>query len=232
MRLAGLDIFRGYAIILMITFHLFFDLNNFHILNINIDHGIYWKYFRYFIVSMFLFAAGISIKLANEDGFNFSKFKKRFFILLIASLFVSIGSYTQFPNSWIYFGILHFFLFSSIFGLLFLHIPKISFVVALLIIIAYNTGTPNMHWLFNTLQEPLNLPIKHTQDLVGFFPWFGIFLLGIVFTSYNLHLKFFDNTFYKSTSKINIALSYTGKNSLLIYLLHQPILFGIFLAIT
>ncbi|MBT5933864.1 heparan-alpha-glucosaminide N-acetyltransferase [Sulfurimonas sp.] len=232
MRLVGLDVFRGHAIFLMIIFHLFFDLNNFHILDIDILHGAFWKYFRYFIVCMFLFSAGISIKLANENGLNFTKLKKRILILALASLFVSIGSYTQFPNSWIYFGILHFFLFASIFGLLFLHIPKTSLIVAILIITAYNIGTPNMHWLFNILQEPLNLPIKYTEDLVGLFPWFGVFLLGMVFSSYNLHLKFFDNSFYKSDSKINIVFAYMGKNSLLIYLLHQPLLFGVFFAIT
>jgi uncharacterized membrane protein len=228
MRLAGLDIFRGYAILLMVIFHLSFDLNNFHYININILYSQEWKYFRYFIVTIFVFSSGISLKLANQNGINFSKVKRRVLVLGVASLLVTIGSYTQFPTTWIYFGILHFFLFSSLVGLLFLNLPRLSLVLAIVIIVGYNFSFLNMHWIYNILQSPLHLPIAYTQDLVNIIPWLGVFLLGVVFAHYKLYRIVFDNKFFNAKNRVNIFFTLLGKNSLVIYLVHQPLLFGLF----
>ncbi len=213
----------------MVVFHFSFDLNNFHYIYIDIKHGLDWRYFRYTIVTMFVFSAGISLYLANKNGINFAKLKKRVLVLSGASLLVTIGSYTQFPDTWIYFGILHFFLFSSIFGLIFLKFPKLSFVVGLGIVIGYASGVLHMHWLFAVLHEPLSLPVRYTQDLANILPWFGVFLLGLSFASSTLLEKVFNNNFFNSQNPINISISFLGKHSLLIYLIHQPIFFGIFL---
>jgi uncharacterized membrane protein len=228
MRLIGLDIFRGYALFLMVLFHFSFDLNNFHYLDLDFRHGDFWKYFRYLIVSMFVFSAGISLKLANPNSINYKKLKKRVIVLALASALVSIGSYTQFPNTWIFFGILHFFLFASIFGLFFLNFPKISLVTGVIIILGYNFHFLSTHWLFTILQAPLHLPLRHTEDLANIVPWFGVFLLGITFANYNLHKLFFDLNFFNKKSKINSFFSLLGKHTLVIYLIHQPILFGVF----
>jgi len=228
MRLTGLDIFRGYALLLMVIFHFSFDLNNFHYLNINILYGEEWRYFRYIIVTMFVFSAGISLKLANQNGINFNKLKRRVLLLGVASLLVTIGSYTQFPSTWIYFGILHFFLFSSLVGLLFLNLPRLSLVLATVIIAGYKFSFLSMHWLYNILQSPLHLPISYTQDLANIIPWFGVFLLGVVFAHYKLHNVVFDNKFFNTQNRVNGFFSLLGKNSLVIYLVHQPLLFGLF----
>jgi len=229
MRLQGLDIFRGYAILLMVIFHFSFDLNNFHIVDFDLKHGDFWRYFRFLIVSMFVFLAGISLYLAHQNSVDFKKVKKRLLILGGASTLVTIGSYTQFPNSWIYFGILHFFLFASLIGLLFLRLPKISFMLGLAIILGYNFHLIDMHWLFKLLQEPLHLPLRYTEDLANVIPWFGVFLLGVSFANFQLHYKLFNNSFFNSKHKVNSTFAYLGKHSLLIYLVHQPILFSFFL---
>ncbi len=229
MRLVGLDIFRGYALLLMVIFHFCFDLNNFHYIDFNLMYGAFWHYYRYIIVSMFVFASGVSLQIAYRKGIQKNKFLKRLLMLGSASLAVSIGSYTQFPNTWIYFGILHFFLFASVAGVLFLKIPKIALLTALAIIVGYNLQLINMHWLYNLLQAPLHLPIRYTEDLANIFPWFGVFLFGIVFGYYKLADKFFALNIFTRKSKFNIVFSYIGKHSLLIYLLHQPLFFGIFL---
>jgi len=228
MRVIGLDIFRGYALFMMVIFHFSFDLNNFHYLDLDLKHGDFWKYFRYLIVTMFVFSAGISLKLANENGIDSKKLIKRVLTLSVASLLVSIGSYTQFPSTWIYFGILHFFLFASIVGVLFLNVPKISLFMGIIIIAGYNLHFLNMHWLYNILQAPLHLPIRYTEDLATIIPWFGVFLLGVVFAYYKLHLLVFNNKFFNNRNRFNRFFSLIGKHTLVIYLLHQPILFTLF----
>ena len=228
MRLQGLDIFRGYALFLMIIFHFSFDLNNFHIVSIDLHHNIFWRYFRFLIVSMFVFSAGISLYLAHKNGIDFKKVKKRFIVLSAASLLVSIGSYLQFPKSWIYFGILHFFLFASLFGLLFLKYPRVSFFLGIFILLGYNYSFLNMHWLYNILQAPLSLPRHYTEDLANVVPWFGVFLLGMAFAQTTALEKIFGSAYFERRGWNNQLFEFLGKHSLVIYLIHQPILFGLF----
>jgi len=228
MRLQGLDIFRGLAIVLMVTFHFCFDLRNFGYVDFDLKHGDFWKYFRYLIVSMFIFLDCISTHLAHQNGVNIKKLKKRIFFLSIASLIVSIGSYTQFPNSWIYFGILHFFLVSSLLGLLFYKTPKISLLLGIFIIIGFNMSWINMHWLYNMFSAFINQPRVYTQELVSLVPWFGVYLLGLAFGSNKLQEVFLSNKLLDKKTKINTSLSFLGKHSLLIYLSHQLVLFSLF----
>lgn len=180
---------------------------------------------------MFVFLAGVSLYLANLNGINFTKLKKRVLILASASLLVTVGSYTQFPSSWIYFGILHFFLFSSIFGLFFIKIPKLAFIIGVGIILGNIFGLLHMHWLFAILHTPLHLPIKYTEDLANIIPWFGVFLLGVSFASTRAIEKVFNNKFFNSQNRINRSFSFLGRHSLIIYLIHQPLFFGTFFLI-
>ncbi len=226
-RIVGLDIFRGYAILLMIIFHFCFDLNHFNLVHIEIRTEAFWKYFRVIIVSMFIFSAGVSLKLAHYKGISLQAVKKRLFILGSAALLVSVGSYMQFPNTWIYFGVLHFILFASIIGIVFVKTPTLSLLVAVGILFGYHFGYLSTHWLFEIVQGPLHLPAGYTEDLVGIFPWMGVFLLGVAFGGYNLHRVVFDNAFFNAPKKIHKLFILFGRHSLLIYLIHQPILFGV-----
>ncbi|MEA1983111.1 MAG: heparan-alpha-glucosaminide N-acetyltransferase [Campylobacterota bacterium] len=232
MRVQGLDVLRGYAIVLMVIFHFSFDLNNFGYISTDMKHGLEWRYFRYVIVTMFVFLAGVSLYLANQNGIDFQKAKRRFFTLLAASLLVTIGSYTQFPKTWIYFGILHFFLVASLVGLVFLRLPILSFIVGANIILGYIFGYLSMHWLFELLHAPLHLPVRYTEDLASFVPWFGVFLLGMSFAHYEIFTqRLFNNSFVNQKHRFNDGLSFLGSHSLVVYLLHQPIFFGAFLLI-
>lgn len=226
-RLVGLDIFRGWAIILMIAFHFSYDLNYFHFIHINLHHDTFWVYARYLIVSMFLLSMGTSLALVHRPKIQWNKIYKRTLILGAASVLVTIATYIEFPHSWVYFGILHFILLASWVGLLFLGHPILSLLVSISIFIGYQLGFLHTHWLFMLLQSPLHLPPVYTQDLVIFFPWFSLVLLGIAFTDLNIIFSLFTIPFFSHQNKFNTFLSFLGKHALLIYLLHLPILFGI-----
>ncbi len=71
-------------------------------------------------------------------------------------------------------------------------------------------------------------------DYVPLLPWFGVILLGICIG--NLFKKYFNKRIFvinlnnssKFIKKNFLFLEYLGKNSLIIYLIHQPIiLFGL-----
>ncbi len=220
-RYIEVDLVRGFAILFMIAFHLSYDLNHFGYIDINIRHGLDWRYFRYLILTLFIITVGISLVLANSKKINLKKTLFRASRLLIASALITLTSYFMNPNMWIYFGVIHFILVGSLVGLLFVQRPYLSLTVGFIIILLYNLGLANMHWLYNYLQQILHLP-PHTEDLVQFVPWFGVLLIGIFIGHkkwYALGIK---------SDRISESLAFLGQHALIIYLVHQPILFGIF----
>ena len=206
--------------ILMVIFHFSFDLSTFHFINIDIYHGNFWHYFRFLILTLFLVCVGISIVISNSQSINIHKTLKRFFTLILLALFVSLASYFTFPKSWIYFGVLHFIAFASIFALLFLRFTWINLFLGLVMVILFVLDIIHMHWLYNFVQPSLHLP-KYTEDLVSFFPWFGIVLIGMFIGKKSLYMfPIAENSFTNS-------IAFLGKYSLFIYMAHQPLLFGL-----
>jgi uncharacterized membrane protein len=147
--------------------------------------------------------------------------KKRTLYLGVASILVSVGSYIEFPDTWIYFGILHFILFASWLGLLFVGRPWISLITAIIILIGSYFGWLHTHALFDLVHQPLHLPVHYTEDMVNIFPWFAPVLMGIYITAKGWHL-----IPHLKPSFISTKLAFMGRHSLIIYLIHQPILFG------
>lgn len=230
-RLVGIDIFRGIAILFMGVYHFFYDLTYFKYIEIDFTNDLFLVWFRYVIVAMFLLTVGMSLKLANYDKINWDGIKKRFFILGGAAFLVSISTYIQFSQTWVYFGILHFILVASFLALPFLNTPRVALTVAVVIMAGYLLKILHMKWLFAFLVEPLHLPLEYTEDVVRFFPWFSFVLLGIVIVNYRGHNILFDNHFFNRKKGINKILSFMGRHALVIYLLHLPLLFGLFILV-
>ena len=228
-RLIGIDVFRGWAILLMVIFHFSYDVDHFNIIDFHIQTNTFFTWFRFLIVSMFLLTVGMSLKLAHQEKINWSSLKQRTLYLGIASFLVSISSYIIFPNSWIYFGILHFILVASFIVLPLLNHPYLSLTIAITSFIAFHLNIINMHGLFNLLVIPLHLPPTISVDVVRFVPWISFVLVGISAVSLGWHQKIFNTYFFNKKDKLNDFFSCLGKHSLLIYIVHQPILFGILL---
>ncbi len=221
-RLHYLDVTRGFAVLLMIIYHFCFDLDNFNYIQIDMDHSPFWLSFRAIIVTLFLTTMGMSLALTHAKGICWSCMKKRSLFLGIAAILVSVGSYLQFPESWIYFGILHFILFASWLGLFFVGKPWLSLLTAIIILIGYWMGWLHTRALFDLVYQPLHLPVRYTEDMVNIFPWFAPVLIGIFLVAKDWHLLPHLNPSFISTK-----LSFMGRHSLIIYLIHQPILFGL-----
>ena len=225
-RIVGLDIFRGLAIVFMVIFHFFYDLNYFKFTTVPLYSSTFWLGFRFLIVSMFLITAGISLGIVHKDGIRWQGIKKRVMRLGAASLAISLATYIVLPDTWIYFGVIHFILIASIAGLLFVKYPKVSMALSIIILIGCFFFDFNMHPLFDKVAPLLHLPNPHTEDLVPFIPWFSAILFGIALAGFNWHRKLFSNTFFEAKTTLHNMLAFIGKRALPIYLLHQPLLFG------
>ncbi len=218
MRIAWVDTLRGLAIILMVVFHFCYDLRFFGFVDWSVPNGDYWWLFRYVILSVFILMAGISLTLAYAGGFRFTHFGRRFLVLLAASLAVSTGSVFLFPDAWIYFGILHFIALGSLLGVGLVGFPGFSWVLGLAIIVAYNLGVVSKQWPFVLFESWLP---QDTEDFVPLFPWLGVLFLGVAIPRWVplARLSMPSHTLLST-------MAFMGRHSLVIYLLHQPLLFA------
>ncbi len=213
----SLDLIRGIAIIMMIMFHLIYDLNQFGYTNIPLSNFWLTSYWRYLIVLLFLNAVGISLVLAYADSFNLNKFIKRLALLGLAALLVSVGTYFQNPDGWVYFGILHLIWTSTLIAIFFIQLPKISlFIAALIFVFKVFLNLPDLSFLSVWLSDYLPL---FSVDLYPLFPWIAFIFTGI----YLGHNPVYKKIFFMKLPLLQLI----GQHSLIIYLLHQVILFSL-----
>jgi len=211
-RYPVIDVLRGLAIVLMFFFHFSYDLHFFNYINIDFYRDFFWYALPRLIVFMFLFCVGLSMPLSHFPNIVWRSFWRRFGKIAGGALAISVGTYFLFPDRWIYFGTLHCISLCSILGIFFLRYPKTSLVLGLALFFpsfAFHTNIPWFH-----------LP-HSSMDYISPFPWFGATLMGIFAFHQKLH------HFPIKEMAVSKGLSFLGRHSLIIYLVHQPILFAL-----
>jgi len=219
-RYSEIDILRGIAIVMMIIFHFVFDLDYFNILNINVLGG-FWLYFARLIAIIFIFLVGVSLSLSfYRKRFGFLNYFKRGSIVFSFGLLITLVTYLFLKEGTIIFGILHLIGISIILGSLFLRFRNLNLVLGGILIGLWFylknliVSYPWLVWL------GLRFENFYTLDYFPLLPWFGVVLLGIYFGK----LLYPEGKRRFNISLENKYLSYLGRHSLLIYLIHQPIL--------
>ena len=217
----ALDLMRGIAIIMMILFHFIYDLNFFDYTNIPLSDFWLTDYWRYLIVFLFLNSVGISLVIAYGKSFSLNKFIKRLALLGIAALLVSVGTYFSSPVDWVYFGILHLIWTGTLIAIFFIQLPKISlFIAALIFVFKVFLNLPDLSFLSVLLSDYLPL---YSVDFYPLFPWIAFIFTGI----YLGHNPIYKKIFFMKLPLLQLI----GQHSLIIYLLHQVILFNLVSAI-
>jgi uncharacterized membrane protein len=207
-----LDAVRGFTVVLMIIFHFSFDLTLFGFAHFDIIREPFWYAFPRLIVFLFLFSVGVALTLAHQNSIKWTPFFKRLALISFWAVIISLATYYMYPENWIYFGTLHAIAVVSVMSLPFLKHPHIALAVALALFIPSIAFDRTIPWF----------EMAHSSwDYISPFPWLGSSLIGIFAAHkgfHRIHIK--ENGLVKS-------LNYLGKHSLFIYLIHQPILFGI-----
>lgn len=223
-----IDSLRGIAVVLMVIYHFCYDLTYFRVILFDFHHHLFWLSLRSFIVSLFLGLVGVSLYLAHHRGINWKAANKRILILIACSLLITLVSYFLFPGRTIVFGILHFISLASLLALLFLHYPYISLLSGVAMIVIGNTVTHSafnqiwLHWIGLTTYRP------KTEDYVPLLPWFGVVLCGMTIGYLLLNTKVGQGILGADSFIANSKLlNWSGRHSLWIYMLHQPILFAL-----
>lgn len=227
-RYQRIDILRGIAIVLMVIYHFCYDLTYFKFLHLDFYHDPFWINFRILIVSLFVGLVGVSLVLATQNGINLRRYARRLGWLVLLSLAITVMSYFMFPGRMIVFGILHFIAFASVAGLLFvrLYVPSLILGIGIILLdLLYQHEFFDqywIHWLGLTVHRPA------AEDYVSVIPWFGVVLIGIFIGQTILRNESLQSLLsVHSDHPVMRGLAFAGRHSLLIYILHQPILFAI-----
>ena len=223
-RIAGLDALRGLAIVAMIAYHFCFDLRYFGVTQSDFEHDPRWLTARAVILSSFLLIAGISLVLAQRQASPFGHWLRHIAIIAGAALLVSAASWLLFPQSFIWFGVLHAIALSLLLARPLSGRPVLAALVGIAVIIAGATFADAVFdnrasgWIGFMTAKPV------TEDYVPLFPWAGVLLLGIAAGHALVRVGF---AALAPLARLPAALRLLGRHSLAVYLLHQPLLLGL-----
>lgn len=215
-RLHEIDALRGLALVAMIIFHFFFDLDYFGILANEMYEGG-WLVFARLGQFLFLGLAGFSVALSSRGLVGQVE---RGFKIFLAGMLVSLATWIFADADFVKFGVLHFIAFAVPIAFLFkgrsvfltLGVAFLSFDLGM----TFKAMTVDSHFLF-----PFGLTYRGFSSLDYFpiFPWLAAVLVGLVLGE--LYLRKVSLNFRPVP-----VLNWMGRHSLWIYLAHQPILIG------
>ena len=234
-RLDRIDLLRAAAMLWMTAYHFCFDLNFFRLIREDFYRDPFWTWQRTAIVSLFLFTAGLAQAVAVHQGQTWARFWRRWLQVAGAALLVTAGSLLVFPNSFIYFGVLH--------G-----------IAVMLIVVRLTAGWGAWLWLLGALAigakllapalmqvfpvlEVLNTPWLNwlglisrkpvTEDYVPLLPWLGVMWWGMAagrWTARERPQWLRSGAPLRGVRRVLVLL---GQWSLSYYLLHQPVLMAL-----
>ncbi|CAA0082207.1 Uncharacterised protein [BD1-7 clade bacterium] len=208
-RYTLLDYARALAIVLMLIYHFMYDLAAFHYIRYETFTSVWATVIGRSCLILFLICVGYSLGIAHPSGIRWNPFWRRWLKIAGAACLVSLGTYLSNQSTWIYFGILHNIALSSILGLFFLRIPYVALPAGLALMLAYYGWDYSLPWI--RLSRP-------SLDYIPLFPWFGSVLIGIGLTAFQLHKKY--------RPRYSRPVEWLSQKSLIIYLVHQPLLMG------
>ncbi len=219
-RIWELDAFRGLFIVFVVFIHVMFDLDMFGFIDLN-EWPAWYHFIQEYGGILFIFISGICITLGT-------KHMKRGLIVLGAALIVTVATLIiGDPYNYIFFGILHLMAFCMLTYPLYRKLPTILLFILGVVFIGlgfwFETFTVSNEYLFWLGLTP---PYFVAGDFFPVFPNLGFYMIGVCL----------GRTLYKSRTSllpdfphdnfIVKTFSWLGKNSLLVYIAHQPIAYG------
>ena len=226
----------------MVFYHFCWDLGEFGVLDSATVNSGGWRLFAQVIGSSFLFISGLSFWLFWIYSKNFKRFLLRLAKLFIASILVTLGSFIAYGEYFIFFGILHLLTVCTLFAIFLVRLP-VLLLFTLSILVAFVTN----YLLFEVFESRLYYWVGlysgdiGTVDFYPFFPWAAPYIFGLAFgkilykypSRHKGNIEIVNND-TNNRKQNNLILNGAKKGLMLlssyalsIYLIHQPVLFGI-----
>lgn len=231
-----IDALRGVAIVMMVTYHLVYDLALLGYYQANVQVGP-WRIFARITASLFILLVGTSLTLSHTrisqraSGWNlYSKYFWRGLKLIGWGMVITVVTWIYMGRVVVIFGILHMIGTAVILAYPFLSLRRANLVLGAMAIAlgTYLSRLPvTQPWLLLLGLRPTTL---FQLDYFPLLPWFGVTLLGL-FIGHRLYpdgMRRFKLPAAGGRRPGVKELVWLGERSLLIYLIHQPLLFTVF----
>lgn len=224
-RIQMLDAYRGLCLVMMVVYHIMWNL----VYVAGGPQGLFTSpvldVIRWVVAASFIVLCGISSR------FSRSNLKRGASVFLVAIAITVVTSLAQLP---IYFGALHLLgLSMMIYGLtwrMWQRVPEVvlplvclalivlSWVAVRQIPVGMDAVYAKFLWFFGW-----NPGYYNSADYFPIFPWFFLFLLGTWAGKY-VKEGALPAWFYEANAP---SLAWVGRRTLVIYLVHEPVIYGI-----
>ncbi len=223
-RIEIIDALRGLAVVLMVCHHFLYDLVEFLNAPLWLFSNPVFDILQPFFASVFIVLCGVS------SNFSRSNIKRGFITLCVALGVTGVTSLLEMP---IVFGVLHLLsvcmlfygvtqkLFEKINGILLLVICVLLVIISAYCVNNLDVQSDNLWFLGWQGNNFIS------YDYFPLFPWMFVFLSGTAIGRY-IRNGSFPRWFYEARIPVLPAI---GRHALIIYIIHQPVLYLITLLI-
>ncbi|MBO4928225.1 MAG: DUF1624 domain-containing protein [Clostridiales bacterium] len=246
-RAFELDLLRGFAIFMMILHHFAFDLR--FILGYDVFAFIgaecnwFWAFVHPFFIFIFVGISGVCCQFSRN---NFKRAAKLGAIAIAFSVVTITADHFLNLGCAIYFNVLHVLTAATVLFALFDHVEQkktggrdsrqgdmvLMLIVALFMwllhALPFYDHTIHSPWVMILGMDPHPDSVIQVGDELGLIPWVGVFFLGVLI---GRHVYKEKETLFPNAPKPFLTaikpFEWIGRNSLLVYLIHQPIVLGI-----
>ncbi len=217
-RIFELDFLRGIGIIFVVIYHTLYDLQSIYGLQVGMG-GTQAATWAYSFTTMLILVSGASAWLGRHTA-------KRGMVVLACAYIITLATTLALPSMYIRFGILHMMGFSMLItaALKKYHVKASVIVPTALFVIVAGIWFYTLRVPFGFLY-PLGLisPDYMTIDHYPLMPFGGIFLLGY---SFSMGYYCDGKSPFAGNNYIESPITFAGRHSLTIYMLHQPLVLG------
>jgi uncharacterized membrane protein len=230
-RFWEIDALRGIAVVAMVLYHFSYDLAYFGVFDVGFFRSGLGLDAGRLIGGSFILLAGLSLTLSygratasrSSGGKLFRKYLSRGLRIFFYGMVITLLTWIFLPNEMIVFGILHLIGASIILAYPFLNLklPNVALGGACVAIGSVlrdlDVDSPWLVWLGTD-------PTFFMLDYWPIFPWFGVVLFGIA--AGNALYEDRRKQAASSTPRPSAVrpLAFLGRHSLVVYLVHQPVL--------
>tara|TARA_B110000114_G_C15060159_1_gene385033 strand:- start:521 stop:1267 length:747 start_codon:yes stop_codon:yes gene_type:complete len=242
MNISFINKTRGVTFILMFIFHIFVFLKL--LINLNYLNNPFLNFIGFISRNIFIVLVGISLYLSFKNSKNMEEYKKKQLLRSIKiyciAIYITLLTYFVIPENYIVFGVLHFISISIFLLYNFVNNIFILILILILCLLFSNFKIPfiisNNSHLGYYINGILGLNVyKNSMDSFPLITWIPKIILGI-FIGYFIHYfysKYKNKKIYKKTKqyiqKNENIIDLIGKNTLVLYVIHIPIIIIIIL---
>ena len=234
-----LDFLRGLSVVLMILFNWSYALKFLDVYSLFPESNfVYWNVFPLFVAGSFMFIAGISLTLSwnrfkEGDPSRKNKWKKyglRGLKIFSLGLGITAVTYLTFPDNFIFFGILHLLGLSIALSPFVVSDPRKALAFSGLVLVLFSLPDLSGSSIVLSSIGLSSVPFS-TFDYFPLIQWMAVVFSGIALghRMYPGGERGFDIEEHELDlfNRFSGFVEFLGRNSLLVYLLHQPILIGV-----